>query len=453
MTARPAVRRSLWALLVATILGLFGADVVSAQDGEGEGVQGTIQYRPEGAEGREREPIEGVEVVLYTATLDATGRAVEEIGDEVARATSDADGRWSLDAPGPGDYAVELQVDTLPDGVELIDENRQQISQRLTNNQRNNVLFNLAEGEAATAARNRTGDSRWDRGARLLVEGIKFGLIIGMCAIGLSLIYGTTGLVNFAHSEMITFGAVLAWVVNSWGIHLIPAAVIAMFLGGVVGAGFDFTVWRPLRRRGTGLVAMMIISIGLSIVIRYAILYQFGERSRPYKQYAVQFDPLFTIGPVTIIPKDAIIMVVSLVLLVGVGVGLRVTKLGKAMRAVSDNTDLAASTGIDVNRVITTVWFLGGALVTLGGIFQGLSEQVNWLNGFQLLLLVFAAVTLGGLGTDFGVIVGSLIVGIFVYVSTLAIPPELKNVGALLVMIVILMVRPQGIFGRKERIG
>jgi branched-chain amino acid transport system permease protein len=167
----------------------------------------------------------------------------------------------------------------------------------------------------------------------------------------------------------------------------------------------------------------------------------------------VQTDPLFTIGPVRFAPKDVVIIVLSLIVLLSVVAMLRLTKLGKAMRAVSDNPDLAASSGIDVNRVITLVWFLAGLLVTLGGVFQGLSELVSWDMGFQILLLVFAAVTLGGLGTDFGVIVGSLVVGVFIYVSTLIVPPELKNVGALVVLIVILMIAPQGIFGRKERIG
>nr|MCU0262038.1 branched-chain amino acid ABC transporter permease [Ilumatobacteraceae bacterium] len=158
-------------------------------------------------------------------------------------------------------------------------------------------------------------------------------------------------------------------------------------------------------------------------------------------------------GPVSIIPKDFLMIVISAGVLVSVALALKYTKIGKAMRAVSDNPDLAASTGIDVNKVITAVWFAAGVLVTLGGVFQGLSEQVQWLMGVQLLLLVFAGVTLGGLGTAFGAMVGSLIVGVFVFLSTLFIAPELKNVGALLVLILILMVRPQGIFGRKERIG
>lgn len=455
MSASPRVRRSLFALLMAIVGGFLAADRALAQGtGEGEGTQGIIQYRSDDPELPDRVPIEGAEIIVYEAELSAAGNEIVTVGAEAASGATDAEGRFSIDLPGAGDYAVELQIDSLPEGVELVDEDRQQLPLQLTTNQRKNVLFNLAEGDAASAIRGREGDSRVDRGARLLVEGIKFGLIIGMCAIGLSLIFGTTGLVNFAHSEMITLGAVLAYFFNvTIGIHLIPATVIAMVAGGIFGAGLDIGLWRPLRRRGAGLVAMMIISIGLAIALRYAILYQFGDRSQAYDDYAVQTETLFSLGPVNVIPKDAVMMVVGLAVLVGVSVALRVTKLGKAMRAVSDNPDLAASTGIDVNRIITLVWFLGGALVTLGGVFQGVSEQVNWQNGFQILLLVFAGVTLGGLGTDYGVIVGSIIVGAFIYLSTLFIAPELKNVGALLVLIVILMIRPQGIFGRKERIG
>jgi neutral amino acid transport system permease protein len=446
--------RSPLVVLLGVFLGLlFGATAI-AQDGTGAGIQGILQYRSDDPEQTDRVPFEGGVVVVYSAELDTTGSEIVSIGDEVGRGESGPDGVFSIDVPGGGDYVVELQLDTLPEGVELVDETKQQLPARLAENQRRNVLFNLAEGESASAARDRDTDGVFERGARLTLEGIKFGLIIGMCAVGLSLIFGTTGLVNFAHSEMITLGAVFAYFFNvTLGIQLIPATLIAMVVGGFFAAGLDRGLWRPLRRRGAGLVAMMIISIGLAIFLRYAILYQFGDRRRPYDDYAVQTDALITIGPLSVSPKDFVMITVSLVVLLAVAILLRRTKLGKAMRAVSDNPDLAASTGIDVNRVITVVWFMAGVLVTLGGVFQGLSEQVQWLMGFQLLLLVFAGVTLGGLGTDFGAMVGSLVVGVFVFLSTLVVAPELKNVGALLVLIAILMVRPHGIFGRKERIG
>jgi len=439
-------------MLLGLLLAIFLGDAAAAQEGDGAGVQGTLTYEPEDETATEKLPVEGATLIVYEAELSADARQIVEIGAQVGEATTDAEGAFSIDLPREADYAVELQIDTLPEGVTLVDEDRQQLPLRLTENQRRNVLFNLAEGDAGGGGR--VQSTTFDRAARLTVEGIKYGLIIGMCAVGLSLIYGTTGLVNFAHSEMITLGAVFAFFFNvTLGIQLIPAVVLAMILGGVSGAGLDAVIWRPLRRRGVGLVAMMIISIGLAILLRYCILYQFGDRSRPFNDYAVQTDPLIEIGPVALVAKDVLIIVLSVVVLVAVAMGLRLTKLGKAMRAVSDSPDLAASTGIDVDRIVTVVWFLAGVLVTLGGVFVALSEQVNWLMGQQLLLLVFAGVTLGGLGTDFGAMAGSLVVGVLVYLSTLYLAPELRNVGALLVLIIILMIRPQGLFGRRERIG
>jgi len=129
------------------------------------------------------------------------------------------------------------------------------------------------------------------------------------------------------------------------------------------------------------------------------------------------------------------------------------TRLGKATRAVSDNPSLAAGAGINVERVITFVWVIGAALAGLGGTLLGFTQQVSFQMGFQILLLVFAAVTLGGLGTISGAIFGSLVVGLFIQLTTLIIPTELKNVGALLVLIVILLVRPYGLLGRRERVG
>ena len=139
--------------------------------------------------------------------------------------------------------------------------------------------------------------------------------------------------------------------------------------------------------------------------------------------------------------------------MIGVGLLLQRTKIGKAMRAVADNKDLAASSGIDVDRVILFVWAAGGGLAAFGGVLFGVTEQVSFQMGFRLLLLMFAGVTLGGLGTAYGALVGSLIVGVFIQVSTLWVPTELKNVGALVILILILLFRPQGILGQAERVG
>jgi len=270
-------------------------------------------------------------------------------------------------------------------------------------------------------------------------------------AVGRSLIFGTTGLTNFSHGEIVVVGTVIVWYLNDWGIWLPLATLIGIILMFGVGAGFDASVWKPLRRRGTSLIAMLVISIGLSLLFRYLILYVFRGRPKAFQDYSVQVP--YEFGPVTIVPKDIWAIGLSIVVLTLVGLVLTRTRIGKAIRAVADNPDLARSSGIDVNRVILVVWGSGASLATLGGVLFATNELVDWQFGFKLLLLMFAGVTLGGLGTAFGAFVGSLIVGIIIQVSTLWISPELKNVSALTLLILILVIRPQGIFGQRERIG
>jgi len=438
-------------LIALVVTTLFGATARAQGDDQSEGVQTTLRVTPSEA-GADKYPIEGVEIIVYEATIE--NREIQSVGDQVGTGVSDAEGYVFVPVPEPGPYAVEINLDTLPEGVELVRADKQQLPVEARIGQPTTVIFNLADSDVATAARGKESDSLLTRGTRLTFEGLIFGITIGLCAVGLSLIYGTTGLVNFAHGELIVFGAIMAYVFNSIvGLDLIWSTVLAVAVGGLFGSTLDLVLWRPLRRRGIGLTAMMIVSIGLALFLRFLFLFRFGERSRPYDDYAVQTEPFFSVGPVDVLPKEFVIILVGGAILVGVGLALQYTKMGKAMRAVSDSNDLAASTGIDVNRVVSAVWFAGGALAALGAIFFGLNSQISWLMGQQLLLLVFAAVTLGGLGTFFGATVGSLIIGVLTFLSTLVAAPELKNVGALFIMIVILMVRPQGIFGRRERIG
>jgi branched-chain amino acid transport system permease protein len=288
-------------------------------------------------------------------------------------------------------------------------------------------------------------------------------------AIGLSLIFGTTGLVNFSHGEMIGWGMLIAYLFNVYGLagflgfmndlpaplgagmNLILAATIAIAAGAGLGWALDKFIFGPLRRRGVSLISQMVVTIGMSLVLRYLFLFAFGGTPRFFKDYTAQ--SAVSLGLVEITPKDMVAATLSVAVLVAVGLFLIFTRMGKAMRAVADNRDLAESSGIDVQRVIRFVWTIGGALAALGGVLLGLSEQVSWNIGFRTLLLVFAGVILGGLGTAFGALVGSVIVGVGIQVSTLFVAPELKNVGALVVLILVLIVRPQGILGRKERVG
>jgi neutral amino acid transport system permease protein len=398
-----------------------------------ESVRGILR-RP-GEEGEDDIPVEGAQIIIRSD------------GQEVGTIETGPEGTFEFGLPGPGDYEAELVLESLPEGATLTSdaEDANILEFTIAPGQSRPLLFRLGE-------RSGVGRGLFPEFLQLSVEGIKFGLIIAMTAIGLSLVFGTTGLVNFAHGELVSFGAIIAWFFNATlGIHLIPAVLLALVAGAAFSGLVDLGLWRPLRRRGTSLIAMLVVSVGLSLFLRYAMLYQFGGRSRPYRQYAIQTG--LVIGPIRIAPKDLIVVAVSIVILIAVGLMLQRTKMGKAMRAVADNRDLAASSGIDVQRVILFVWILAGGLATLGGVFLGLGEQVTWDMGFTLLLLMFAGVILGGLGTAYGALIGSLVVGMFVQLWSLFFSPELKNVGAFIVLILVLLVRPQGIMGRRERIG
>jgi branched-chain amino acid transport system permease protein len=398
-------------------------------------ISGALRYEDESGE---PVPVEGVEITVESAD-----------GSFSESAESDEEGRFEVPIPEPGSYTITIDEDGLPEDVSLTNE-RPELTVRVREGRANTpVLFALTFGDIGARERS----SGLDRAARLAVQGVRFGLIIAMCAIGLSLIFGTTRLTNFSHGEMVTFGALTAYFFNvTLGWHLIPAALAAIGVATMVGAGFDRFFWRRLRNRGTGLIAMLVISIGISIFVRYIFNFQFGGFTRTYRQYALQRDG-FHIGPVNLVPRDLIGMILSIIVLVAVALFLQRTRMGKAMRAVADNKDLAESSGVDVDRVINVVWAAGAGLAALGGILQGLSEQVSWQMGFQLLLLMFAGVTLGGLGTAYGALVGSMVVGVVVEMSTLIIPSEFKTVTALLILILILLVRPQGILGQAERIG
>jgi neutral amino acid transport system permease protein len=379
-------------------------------------------------------PIEGV--TLEVSTVD---------GEPVGEATTDADGVAAVPIPGGGQYDVRLDEDTLPDGTEL--SNPDQVSLDGVN-----VLGFSTTVQFPIGLQEGGGGIDLSRVTGLVLSGLKFGLIIALAGLGLSLIFGTTGLTNFAHGELITLGAMLTYAFNvGIGMSLfisIPLAVIAMM---AFGWGQDVGFWRPLRKRGTGNIALMIISIGMAIALRNLYLYVYGGTNRNYGEYVTQ-QP-WTWGPISITPKEIIIMVIAVIVLIAVSLALSRTRLGKATRAVADNPALASSSGINVNSVITIVWVMGTGLAGLAGALLGLNQGSEYQMGIKILLLVFAAVVLGGLGTIWGAMAGSIIVGLMTEVSTLFIPGELKYLSAMALLILILVFKPQGLFGRRERVG
>jgi branched-subunit amino acid ABC-type transport system permease component len=380
-----------------------------------------------------RNPLEGVKITAKNA--DFTGTA-----------TSGANGSWRIAVPTQGSYEVELDESTLPEGIKLAEG--QSNPRTVTFSQTSNLSVIFAFGEGIVVQQQDFGQNLLNR----LVAGLSFGLLLALASVGLSLIFGTTGLTNFAHGEMVTLGAVLVFAFSAMNLPFWLAIILALLGGGLFGYAQDAGLWRPLRRRGSGLVPMMIVSIGLALAVRYIIQFNFGGATQqlPFAQSAE-----IQIGPVSISPNNLWSLVISAIVIALIGIVLLKTRLGKATRAVADNPALAAASGIDVDGVIRLVWIVGGVLASLGGILWAYYRPgVTFDMGSQILLLIFAGVTLGGLGTVFGALIGSVIVGIFVELTTVfGLAADLKYVGALFIMIVVLLFRPQGILGRRERVG
>jgi neutral amino acid transport system permease protein len=427
---------------------------------QGEGVRGLLSH--------DNEPVVGAVINVYN-----------DDGDLVGSVETGPDGSWIVPVPGSATYRVELDESTLPPG--LVSATGTVREPFVRQGSVGFVLYRLETGvREVTQPTPAPGDpgeeqpdveipsdpeeevgvvagpGRWDRVVAHVYSGIHFGLLIALAALGLSLIFGTTGLINFSHGELVSFGAIMGLFFHAVGVlgfnlPLVVATPLAVAAGVLFGYLQDRFFWGWLRNRATGLIAMMIISIGVALLLRNLYLYFIGPSRRLYPDFAVQ-RPI-ELGPLAVMPKTLVTDGIALVVLIAVALALVLTRLGKATRAVADNPPLAAASGIHVDRIIRLVWGMGAGLAALAGVFLAMHETVNYVMGFQMLLLIFAAVIVGGLGTAFGAVVGGLIVGLFIQVSTLWVPSEFKYVFALALLIVVLLVRPQGILGRRVRVG
>ena len=396
-------------------------------------------YRISGNVQLDGQPLEGVRLVI-----DGPGGEQE--------VETDAEGQWRVGVPERGEtYTVTLDEETLPEGIAVVnpeDDTPNEEEVEMGAGGRVTVNFFIGEGD-------RSVTSFADQLIQRIVQGLSFGLMLALAAVGLSLVFGTTGISNFAHGEMVTFGAVVALTLVGPASLAMPVWLgfpLAVILSAGLGLVLDMILWRPLRRRRVGVVQLMIVSIGLSLALRYTFQFFIGGGT---SQVPFASEPKIQLfGSVQMSIIDMVSIAISVIVIIAFAVWLTRSRLGKATRAISDNPSLAAASGIDVDFVVRIVWVLAGGLAGLAGILYAYYRPgIKWDMGSQVLLLMFAAVILGGLGTAYGALVGSIIVGLLVEVSSLWIPADLKYASALFILIVILLFRPQGILGRRERIG
>jgi len=297
---------------------------------------------------------------------------------------------------------------------------------------------------------------------QFLADGLIAGATIGLGAVGVTLTYSILRFANFAHGEFISLGCYLTLLVAgaigaaavssvdaigslSFGWNVIAAALAAMSLTGLAAWGLDAVLFRPLRNRGASITAV-IASFGASLALRAAIEVLFSGRQVSLSQ---DLQIAMPIGAGVRVTADQIALIGVAAVAVGVThLGLTRTRLGRSMRAVSENPTLARVVGVDVAGVIRLTWIIGGALACAAGVMLGLVVQIRPSMGAELLLSLFAAAILGGIGSVPGALLGGLIVGLAEALGVQWIGAEWRAAMAFLVLIAVLLVRPRGLFGR-----
>jgi neutral amino acid transport system permease protein len=282
------------------------------------------------------------------------------------------------------------------------------------------------------------------------LNGLALGSVYALGGVGLTLVYGILKLVNFAHGEFLTFGAYVAFVVNvQLGLGLVVAALLAIALTALLGLVLEKIMWSPMRARGAGLLQLLIMSIGLAFLLRYGIQFFFSTDI-----FYFGFNRSATIDflGLSLGLAQFASIVVGVVVLVAIGLLLKFTLLGKQMRAVSDDRDLAETSGINTSRVILYTWLLAGGAAGLAGVFAAAVLDIRPEVGFSLLLFIFAAVILGGIGDVFGALAGGILLGVVIEMSTLFVDSRYKAVVGFVVLILVLILRPQGIFGKARTV-
>ena len=287
--------------------------------------------------------------------------------------------------------------------------------------------------------------------AQRTVNGLVSGSYFALGAVGLTLVYGTLKLVNFAHGDFLTFGAYIAFLFSvTIGLPLVLAAVIAIAATALLGIGTERVMWRPMRERKAGLLQLLLMTIGLAFVLRNGIQFVAGTEPRALE---VDVSSSVTFLDLRIGETELIVVLLGFATLVAIALMLRFTSLGKQMRALSDDFDLAETTGINTDRIVLVTWIFAAGSAGLAGVLY--TSAIGTLTpniGFFLLLSLFAAVILGGIGNAYGALAGGLIIGLAQEWSTLLFDARWKVAVGFAVLILVLIVRPEGIFGRERTV-
>lgn len=281
--------------------------------------------------------------------------------------------------------------------------------------------------------------------SQLLFNGLVSGLLVALPALALAMTFSVLRFANFAIGALVTVGAYLVHAFNvALGWPLGWSALAGAALAGALAVAVDWLVYRPLRDRPG--VTLLVASMGVAFVLENAVRFWVGNTP---VGYAVEVARPLRWAGLRINHEQLLAAVVALASLLVVALLLRFTRLGRGMRAVADNPVLAATRGVSRQRVVSATWFVSGALAAVAGLFIGLDATLDPQMGWNYVLPVFAAAILGGIGNPMGAALGAVVMGVLAELSTLALPPHYRTLVAFVVLSLLLLIRPDGLLGRK----
>jgi len=285
----------------------------------------------------------------------------------------------------------------------------------------------------------------------LFLASVGFGLVtasvLAIAAVGFTLQFGVTDVLNLAYGAIMIFGAFLAYLVNENGVSVWLGLLVSIAACSAGSVLLNAVIYTPFQRRGVDPITMVIVSLGVTLIVEFGVEAVAGGVP---VSYTMSNGPTFSVGGLSLTGVQLVIMAIAVATMAGVHVLLRYTKLGKAMRATAANRNLARNCGIRTGRVITATWALTGALCGLAGtVFAIDAGSFDATSTDVFLVLILAAVFLGGPGQPYGAMLGALVIGLATEVSAVFIPADYKYVIAFVVLLIMLGVRPTGLLGER----
>ena len=285
----------------------------------------------------------------------------------------------------------------------------------------------------------------------LYIAAFGFGLVstsvIALAAVGFTMQFGITNMINLAYGEVMIASAYVAYYIDSAGLSIWLAMIGASLFGAVFSFLINRFIYAPFQRRGTAQLGMVIVSLAVSLMISNIMLPIVGYFSVSYRE---RFSSLLRLGPVALTVNQIAIIFLAVAVMLGIHALLRYTRLGKAMRATAANPTLARSCGIPTQRVIDVVWLITGALCGLAGVVAALdSDSFTIASGAGFLITALAAAVLGGAGQPYGAMLGAVVIGMVTELSAAAWSPDYKEVVAFAILVLVMILRPQGLLAKR----